>query len=73
MQLAPGKRAYLTYQLEGKEMRIISTFTPPEFRGRGIAASLMEAALRFAEEMGYKVVPVCDYAKHYMSKKGLLS
>ena len=34
-------------------------------------AYLMQAALAFAEERHYTVLPVCSFAQEYMRKKGL--
>jgi predicted GNAT family acetyltransferase len=68
IRLAPGAYAFLGYELRDGKMYIKTTYTPPEFRGRGIATRLMEHAVRWAEQMGYKVVPICSFAVHYFKK-----
>jgi len=68
VRLAPGKYAYLKYRLEGGTMYIDATFTPEEYRGRGLAAELAKAAIEYARENAFKIVPNCDYAKSYFEK-----
>ncbi len=46
----------------------IHTFVPKSLRGRGIAASLVRAALAYAEANSYKVVPTCSYVASYMNR-----
>lgn len=68
IRLAPGAYAFLGYELREGKMYITTTYTPPEFRGRGIATRLIEHAIKWAEEKNYKVVPVCSFAVHYFRK-----
>lgn len=53
----------LTYRVNGQRMLVDHTFTPPALRGRGIAARLVERAVRDARARGWRVVPVCPYVK----------
>ncbi|MEM3108848.1 MAG: GNAT family N-acetyltransferase [Candidatus Bathyarchaeia archaeon] len=69
IRLAPGKYSYLKYSIEGGDMKILSTYTPEEFRGRGLAALLMEEALKYAKENNLRVVPECSYARYYLEKR----
>ena len=68
IRLGPGKYAYLKYHLEGGTMYIDATFTPKEYRGRGLAAELTKAAIEYARENSLKIVPNCSYAKDYFEK-----
>ena len=68
IRLGPGKYAYLKYRLEGDKMYIDATFTPNEYRGRGLAAELTKAAIEYAREKSLKIVPNCSYAKDYFEK-----
>ncbi len=68
IELAPGASAFLRYELRGGKMYVLSTYTPPEFRGRGIASHLMAHAVRWAAEQGYKIVPVCSFAVEFFRK-----
>ena len=68
IRLTPKDHAYVEYHLEGGKMYIDSTFTPEEYRGRGLAAELTEAAIGYAREKKFKIVPNCSYAKDYFEK-----
>jgi len=37
------------------------TYCPPEYRGRGVAGILCEAAFEHCREHGVSVVPTCTY------------
>ena len=68
IRLAPGKYAYIKYRLGRGTMYIDATFTPNEYRGRGIAAELTKAAIEYAREKSLKIVPNCSYAESYFEK-----
>jgi predicted GNAT family acetyltransferase len=63
-----GHRAVLDYTLTGSVMTITHTAVPPVIGGRGVAASLMQAALSAAREENWTVNPICSYAVAYMQK-----
>jgi hypothetical protein len=63
-----GSRAELDYTLNGNVMTITHTRVPPAIRGRGVAAELMAAALRTANDSGWSVKPACSYAVAYMAR-----
>ncbi len=58
----PGGTAVLAYA-PGAENRLemYSTYVPMAARGQGVAAALVEAALAYAREGGYRVIPSCWY------------
>lgn len=60
--------ALLNYQIQGGVFQIDYVYVPVEFRGRGIAGALMEAALAYARTAGLRVVPVCGYARSYIER-----
>jgi len=64
-----GKKATLTFNLRGKELVANSTYTPPELRGRGIAAGLVEAAIDYSRKNGLKIYPVCSYVVEYFKRR----
>ncbi|MGQ9479015.1 MAG: GNAT family N-acetyltransferase [Thermoproteota archaeon] len=66
--LPDSSRAWLKYRLEKGRVIVVSTFTPPEHRGKGLAARLMDEVVSFASSEGLKIVPLCSYAKSYMEK-----
>lgn len=61
--------AVLTYERRGGgRVALTHTVVPPEAEGRGVAADLAEAAVRWAEGEGLEVVPVCSYVQAWMDK-----
>jgi uncharacterized protein len=67
-----GHRAYLAYMDLGKQtLDFYRTFVPDELRGRGVAAVLTKAALDFAQQEGYSVIPSCSYVEAYLQKNPL--
>jgi len=56
------------YRVYGKVMMLTHTGVPHGLRGRGIAASLVRAALDHARAKGLKVRPDCSYAEAYMQR-----
>lgn len=63
-----GSRCVLDYTLGGGVMTISHTGVPASVGGRGIASSLVEAALTEARDRGWKVVPACSYAESWMDR-----
>ena len=43
------------------------TMTFPEFRGRGVAAQVVDYALKETRAAGYTVIPTCWYVDEYIS------
>ncbi len=60
-----GKRiGYLSYDWESDSVfAAMHTVVDPEYRGQGIAKSLLDAAVAFARENGYKIRPICPYVE----------
>lgn len=56
------------YRLSDGVMTMTHTGVPPALEGRGIAASLVAAALEYARVQGYKVNPLCSYVNAYMQR-----
>ncbi len=67
-----GKRiGYLSYDWESDSVfAIMHTVVDPEYRGQGIAKSLLDAAVDFARENGYKILPICTYVEKVFSLSG---
>ena len=60
--------SHVIYEVQENTIIIISTYTQPQYRGRGLAACLMRAVVGFAEERGLNIKPVCSYAVHFFKK-----
>lgn len=67
-----GKKAVLDFVKRGNEVYVTHTYTPPEFRGRGIAAKLMEALISYCEKNNMKIYPICSYAISFFEKNAEL-
>jgi predicted GNAT family acetyltransferase len=63
-----GKIAHADYHLSGYIMTILHVYTPPEYRGQGLAALVTKFALDYARENNLKIIPHCPYARDYMEK-----
>jgi predicted GNAT family acetyltransferase len=63
-----GHGAELDYVLDEGVMTITHTGVPDAIGGRGIAAQLMQSALRTARSAGWQVYPACAYAAAYLAK-----
>uniref|UniRef100_A0A7J3Y0N2 N-acetyltransferase n=1 Tax=Thermogladius calderae TaxID=1200300 RepID=A0A7J3Y0N2_9CREN len=66
--LPDNTKAFIKYKVEGNIMKILETYTPPQYRGRGIAGRLMEYAINMARDMGLLIEPVCSYSVYYFLK-----
>jgi predicted GNAT family acetyltransferase len=59
----PGsdRQAKLTWVARGEARIANHTWVPPEARGKGIAAALVEALVADAREQGFTIEPQCSY------------
>lgn len=63
-----GALALADYVLSDGVMVFTHTETPPALQGRGIAARLIEGALRSARAEGLKVRASCSYVVAYLKR-----
>jgi len=69
IEIEPGKRAYHRFKLEGDSMYLISTYTPPEYRGLGLAGRIVDEVIRHAKKMNVKKLIVnCSYVERWIKK-----
>ncbi|MEM0060430.1 MAG: GNAT family N-acetyltransferase [Fervidicoccaceae archaeon] len=70
IELPNGKRALLKFEVieELRIMRLLHTYTPPQFRGRGLGEMLVKAAIEDARRRGLKIEPVCSFSIYYFAK-----
>ncbi len=66
--LSRSEKAVVKYRLKGREIHVLSTYTPPEHRGKEVAEKLMGEVVKFAAREKLKIVPVCSYAQRYFEK-----
>jgi uncharacterized protein len=63
-----GYRGALQYRSANRVMTIAHITVPPAIGGRGVAAELASAALHWAREQGWTVIPECAYARAFMRR-----
>jgi len=63
-----GKEVYVEFEMNHDKMDLDHTYTHPELRGRGLAAQVVRAALEYAKENSFRVVPTCSYVRSFISK-----
>ncbi len=63
-----GRLSYVEYEMTPGRITLMHTRVPAELGGRGIAGTLVAAALEHAREQHLQVVPVCSYAAAYIER-----
>jgi predicted GNAT family acetyltransferase len=63
-----GHLNQVEYELDGRVIRIMHTVVHPSLEGRGIASSMVAAALAHARTSGLKVDPQCPYTRAYIQR-----
>jgi len=64
---ADGHLAELIYRRNGKRLVLIHTAVPPQLEGRGIGGQLVAAAIDRAARDGFTIVPLCPFARSWLS------
>ena len=66
--IVDGQTARLSYQPlpDNKTLDYQSTFVPPDLRSRRIGYYLVEFALNYAKDNGFKVIPSCWFVAKYL-------
>jgi len=61
--------ATMTYVFAGDTKFIIDhTEVSPDYEGKGLGRQLVQAGVDFARAKGYKILPLCPYAKKVFAK-----
>lgn len=63
-----GSEAELVYRRRGNRLILIHTGVPEALGGQGIAGKLVQAAIEWAELDHLTVVPICAYARKWLSE-----
>ena len=61
--------AELVYALSDDKMIVEHTEVDPELQGKNIGYELVHKAVEYARTHGYKILPVCRFAKAVFDKK----
>jgi len=65
----PGGLGHTDYRRVGNALHMVHTEVPEPGQNRGVAASLVAAALDYARANGLRIVPICSYVRAYMRKR----
>jgi predicted GNAT family acetyltransferase len=60
--------SYVSYNLNKGVIEFYTTYTPPQLRGKGLAEKVVRAALDFARENNFKVIPSCSYVRVFIER-----
>ncbi len=64
------KAGTLQFTLRDKHIMVIThTLVDPAFEGQGVGKALVQAGVAYAQEQGYKILPICSFAQAYISRK----
>jgi uncharacterized protein len=63
-----GKTAFVTYRRKDEVLTLLHAEVPPEFEGRGVGLQLTRGVLELARAEGAKVVPLCPFIGHYITR-----
>jgi hypothetical protein len=63
------RMGYISYEWASESVfAIMHTVVEKAFQGQGVAKTLLNAAVAFARENGYRIRPVCPYAEKVFSQ-----
>ncbi len=69
IEIEHGKRAYHRFEVKGDTMKMMSTYTPPEYRGLGLASRIVDEVIMHAKKLGIRnLIVECSYVKHWIEK-----
>jgi hypothetical protein len=63
-----GALAFIDYRRDGRIVAMTHAEVPPAFRGGGIGLTLVAGALALVRERDEKVIPLCSFVAHYISR-----
>ena len=66
--MVDGHRAFAAYRLEGDTITFTHTVVRKAIAGRGVARTLIRAALDSARDRGLKVIAQCSFVAAYIKR-----
>ena len=63
------RMGYLSYEWDSPtRFAILHTVVEKAYQGRGVAKTLVNAAVDYARDNGYTILPVCPYAENLFKR-----
>lgn len=63
-----GSTALIEYKLSHQTLFLIHTEVPPALEGKGVGSAIVQKALQYAKDNGYKIVPLCTFVQSYLKR-----
>jgi len=63
-----GYAAFIKYKISGDRLFLIHTEAPIELQGKGAGSAIVEKAMEYAGDKGYKIVPLCPFVRAYLKR-----
>lgn len=63
-----GQEVYTAYSLDENVMELYTTYTPPNLRGKGLAEKVVNAAIEYAKENHFFIIPSCSYVAVFLQR-----
>lgn len=59
---------FIDYKEHGKKIWLIHTEAPEALQGKGAATAVIEKTLKYIEDNGYKLIPLCPLVAAYLKR-----
>lgn len=60
--------AFIDFKEHGKKIWLIHTEAPEELQGKGAATAVIEKTLKYIEDNGYRLIPLCPLVAAYLKR-----
>jgi uncharacterized protein len=60
--------AFIDYKLAGQTLFLIHTEVPPALKDKGVGSAIVQKALQYAKDNGFKIVPICPFVQSYLKR-----
>ncbi len=59
----------MQFNLRNNKVIVIThTIVEPDFGGQGVGKALVKAGVAYAQAQGYKILPLCSFARAYIER-----
>lgn len=63
-----GYVAFIDYKIKGEKIYLIHTEVPAELAGKGVGNAIVLKTLKFVQDKGYSLVPLCPFVAAYIKR-----